>query len=84
MQLLMYGSAVMYPISYFKDKVPEYSWLVEWNPIAIIIESFRSMSLNTGELSFYKLSYAAIITVFVFLIGLFIFNKTEKNFIDTI
>lgn len=83
-QLLMYGSAVMYPISYFKDKVPEYSWLVEWNPIAIIIESFRSMSLNTGELSFYKLSYAAIITVFVFLIGLFIFNKTEKNFIDTI
>lgn len=83
-QLLMYGSAVMYPISYFVEKVPKYSWLVEWNPIAVIIESFRNMSLNTGEIDVYKLAYAIMATGVVFLVGLFIFNRTEKNFIDTI
>ncbi|WP_179005931.1 ABC transporter permease [Winogradskyella forsetii] len=83
-QLLMYGSAVMYPMSYFKDKLPNYYWFIEWNPIAIIIELFRTMALGIGSLDIYKLTYAVIISFIVFLIGLVIFNKTEKSFIDTI
>lgn len=83
-QLLMYGSAVMYPISYFKNKVPNYSWLIEWNPIAIIVESFRVIILGKGELDTHKIIYALIISTVVFLLGLIIFNKTEKSFIDTI
>ena len=83
-QLLMYGSAVMYPMSYFKDKLPNYYWLIEWNPIAIIIESFRSTALGIGDLDVYKLIYTSIVSFIIFLIGLVIFNKTEKSFIDTI
>ena len=83
-QLLMYGSAVMYPMSYFKEKLPTYYWLIEWNPIAIIVEAFRTMVFGTGELNSFKLIYAAISSCFIFLIGLVIFNKTEKSFIDTI
>ena len=83
-QLLMYGSAVMYPMSYFKDKLPNYYWFIEWNPIAIIIESFRSMAFGSGDLDTYKLTYTVIMSFVVFLIGLVIFNKTEKSFIDTI
>ncbi|GAA4244683.1 ABC transporter permease [Winogradskyella damuponensis] len=83
-QLLMYGSAVMYPMSYFKDKLPNYYWLIEWNPIAIIIESFRSMVFGVGELDINKLIYTIITSFIIFLIGLIIFNKTEKSFIDTI
>lgn len=83
-QLLMYGSAVMYPMSYFKDKLPNYYWLIEWNPIAILIESFRTMVFGSGELDVNKLIYTIITSFMIFLIGLVIFNKTEKSFIDTI
>ena len=83
-QLLMYGSAVMYPMVYFKDKLPNYYWLIEWNPIAIIVESFRTMVFGVGDLDINKLIYTAIISGVIFLIGLVVFNKTEKSFIDTI
>ncbi|MHA7842825.1 MAG: ABC transporter permease [Winogradskyella sp.] len=83
-QLLMYGSAVMYPMSYFEAKLPKYYWLIEWNPIAIIIESFRGMVLGTDPLDIQKIIYAIIISCLIFILGLAIFNKTEKSFIDTI
>ena len=83
-QLLMYGSAVMYPLSYFKEKLPEFAWLVEYNPIAIVIETYRSMTLSTGTLDIEKFIYATTLSVFIFLFGLIVFNRTEKNFIDTV
>ncbi len=83
-QLLMYGSAVMYPMSYFEEKLPNYYWLIEWNPIAIIVEAFRTMVFGTDDLDSFKLFYAGIISCIIFLTGLVIFNKTEKSFIDTI
>ena len=83
-QLLMYVSAVMYPIALIKEKLPEYGWLVEYNPLAYIIEASRYMLLNEGELSLFGVLYTIIVTVVVFFIGLLIFNKTEKSFIDTV
>ncbi|WP_370000549.1 ABC transporter permease [Winogradskyella sp.] len=83
-QLLMYGSAVMYPLSYFKNKLPNYYWLIEWNPIAIIVESFRTIVFGEGNLDIHKITYTVVITISIFLFGLIIFNKTEKSFIDTI
>lgn len=83
-QLLMYGSAVMYPLSYFKEKVPEYSWIVEYNPMTTIIELFRYMTLGVGDFSINKFIYAGSISILVFLFGLIVFNKTEKTFIDTV
>ncbi len=83
-QLLMYGSAVMYPISYFKEKLPEYAWLVEYNPIAVIVEAFRNMMLNTGNVQISHMIYVTVISVIVFILGLIVFNRTEKSFIDTV
>ena len=83
-QLLMYGSAVMYPLSYFKEKVPEYAWLVAYNPMTTIIELFRYMTLGVGQFSWANFIYAGIISGIAFLVGLIIFNKTEKTFIDTV
>ena len=83
-QLLMYGSAVMYPLSYFKEKLPEYSWLVEYNPIAIVVETFRIMTLGVDSFSIDKFIYALIFSILIFLLGLIVFNKTEKSFIDTV
>jgi lipopolysaccharide transport system permease protein len=83
-QLLMYLSAVMYPMSLIKDKLPGYGWLVEYNPLAYIIETARYMLLNVGEVSVLGLSYTLAVTIVVFFIGLLVFNKTEKSFIDTV
>lgn len=83
-QLLMYLSAVMYPMSLIKSKMPDYAWLVQYNPLAYIIETTRYMLLNVGQLSVLGLVYTVGITFSIFFIGLLIFNKTEKSFIDTV
>ncbi|NQY29495.1 MAG: ABC transporter permease [Flavobacteriaceae bacterium] len=83
-QLLMYMSAVMYPISLIKEKLVEYAWAVEYNPMAHIIEAARYMLLGEGEISVFGLLYTAIVTLVILMMGIVIFNKTEKTFIDTI
>ncbi|MFA9187992.1 ABC transporter permease [Flavobacterium magnesitis] len=83
-QLLMYLSAVMYPMELIKKKLPKFGWLVEYNPLAYIIETSRYLLLNVGEISVLGLSYTLLVTVAVFFIGLLVFNKTEKSFIDTV
>lgn len=83
-QLLMYVSAVVYPMALVKEKMPEYVWLVQYNPLAYIIETTRYMLLNVGYLSFWGLGYTFVATVLIFLVGVLIFNRTEKSFIDTV
>lgn len=83
-QLLMYGSAVMYPISFFRERVPEYAYLIEYNPIAVVVEAFRGMVFNGDVFNGYMLLYSGIYSVTVFIVGLMIFNRTEKSFIDTV
>ncbi|MDR7372336.1 ABC transporter permease [Flavobacterium aquidurense] len=83
-QLLMYLSAVMYPMELIKQKLPQYGWLVQYNPLAYLIETGRYMLLDVGEISVLGLCYTFGVTLTVFFIGLLIFNKTEKSFIDTV
>jgi lipopolysaccharide transport system permease protein len=83
-QLLMYLSAVMYPMALIKEKIPSYGWLVQYNPLAYVIETARYMLLNVGQISVFGLLYTFTVTVIVFLVGVLIFNKTEKSFIDTV
>jgi len=84
-QLLMYVSAVPYPVSEAQKKFPPLvANFVEYNPLTQIIEGFRYMLLNTGTFSWYGFIYTLCISLTLFLIGLIIFNRTEKSFIDTV
>lgn len=83
-QLLMYLSAVMYPMAILKEKVPSFGWLIEYNPLAYIIETSRYLLLKEGTISTFGLLYTVVITVVIVMIGLLLFNKTEKSFIDTV
>ena len=83
-QLLMYLSAVMYPMALIQDKMPDYAWLVHYNPLAYIIETTRYMLLGVGTVSVWGLLYTVGVTLFLFFGGLLVFNKTEKSFIDTV
>ncbi len=80
-QLLMYATTVIYPLS----SAPEqYRGLIEMNPMTPIIESFRYAFLGAGEFSWNNLLYTALFTLVTFVLGLVIFNKTERTFVDTI
>ncbi|MUP41801.1 ABC transporter permease [Gramella aestuarii] len=82
--LLVYFSAVPYPLSEVSKKMPDWAWLVKYNPLTQIIEGFRYMILDTGIFSWQGFIYTFILSIFIFLLGLLIFNRTEKNFIDTV
>ena len=83
-QLLMYISAVMYPMALIHEKMPNYGWLIAYNPLAYVIETTRYMLLNVGQISVLGLVYTVLLTVIVFFMGLLVFNETEKSFIDTV
>jgi len=85
-QLLMYLSAVPYPLSAIKEKQPEYSWIVEYNPLTQIIEGFRYILFGVSDTPFNwsTLGITAAIGIGIFFIGLILFNRTEKTFIDTV
>jgi lipopolysaccharide transport system permease protein len=82
--LLMYISAVPYPLSEVSEKIPSLAWLVKYNPLAQIIEGFRYMVLDIGIFSWNGFFYTLGISIILFLFGLIVFNRTEKNFIDTV
>lgn len=83
-QLLMYGTTVIYPLSEAKTKFNEWAWLIELNPMTGIIEAFRYALLGKGEFTVASIGYSAGVTLVILLMGIVIFNKTEKNFVDTI
>jgi len=80
-QLAMYGSSVIYPLS----EIPEqYQTLVMLNPMVGIIETFKYMFFSVGTFSWGMISYSFVFSLIIFVLGLAIFNKTEKNFMDTV
>lgn len=83
--LLMYVSAVPYPLSEARKKLPAFvADFVAYNPLTQIIEGFRYMLLNTGTFTWSGFIYTLFICIGVFFLGLVVFNRTEKNFIDTV
>jgi len=83
--LYMYVTPVIYPVSQVIKELPEgYSWLVYINPLTSIFEFFKYSFLGKGTFTMLGLLYSVVSTIVIFLLGLVIFNRTERSFIDTI
>jgi lipopolysaccharide transport system permease protein len=80
-QLLMYATPVIYPVSELPEK---YRMHIQLNPLTHIVEGFKYMFFGEGIISYYGLLYSLIFTVVLLLLGIVIFNKTEKTFMDTV
>lgn len=80
-QLWMYATPVVYPIS----QIPFY-WrnIMLLNPVAPIIETFRYAFLGSGTIPWFYLGISAIVTILTLFIGVVLFNKVQKTFMDTI
>ncbi|MFY7732812.1 MAG: ABC transporter permease [Bacteroidia bacterium] len=80
-QLLMFSTTVTYPLSAAPNN---FKFLIELNPMTTILETFRYAFLGQGTFSITAILYTTITTIIIFLLGIILFNKVEKNFIDTI
>lgn len=80
-QLLMYATPIAYPLSSLTGNV---RFIIQLNPLSNLIEGFRKCVLNCGLFSLNELFISIITTLVILIIGLIIFNKVEKNFVDTI
>ena len=79
--LLMYTTTIIYPLS---SAPSEYRTIISLNPMTGIIECFRFAFLGEGQLTWWTLGYSIIFTIIALILGILIFNKTEKSFIDTV
>jgi lipopolysaccharide transport system permease protein len=80
-QLLMWASTVVYPLSAAPEK---FRWLVALNPMTPILEAFRKGFLGVGSFSWSSLGTSAAIVILVAFLGVILFNRAERTFIDTI
>ena len=80
-QLLMYATTVIYPLS---AAPPQFKIFISLNPMTPIIEAFRLGFLGEGSFTLNSFSYSIVVILITFLFGVLLFNKTERSFVDTI
>jgi len=79
-QLWMYATPIIYPIS---EISPKNQIFVMINPMTSIVEAFKYAFLGAGKFSIPGLIYSFIFMVVILLFGILVFNRMEKNFVDT-
>lgn len=80
--LWMYATPIVYPMSVIEN--PTLKNIMRLNPLTSIIEAFKYGSMGAGEFSWGWLAYSFGIMVVLLLIGMLMFNRKQKLFIDTI
>ncbi len=81
LQLLMYATPVIYPLSVAGEK---YGWALKLNPLTPIFEAFKYGVLGSGSLSWGGLLYSFIFMVVMLFVSIIIFNRVERHFMDTV
>ena len=82
--LWMYGTPVTYSTSMIADKFPHLLGVYMLNPITPIIELFRAAYLGVPRYSYGYNLLSVGVTAFVFMLGVILFSRTEKTFMDTV
>lgn len=81
-QLWMYATPVIYPLSTITD--PRLKMLMQANPLSSIMETFKFGMLGVGEFSWQGLGYSAGFMVVLLALGIIVFNRIQKTFMDTV
>ena len=80
--LWMYATPIVYPLSYVTN--PTLHKIMLFNPMTAIIETFKYGAYGAGQFSWTALGYSALCILVLLLIGIYMFNRKQKSFIDTI
>ncbi len=80
-QLFMYATPVIYPSS----SVPvAYQWVIQWNPLVGLFNYMRYAYLGIGQFSVITLIYPTVFSISILALGVLVFNKVQKTFMDTV
>jgi len=83
-QLFMYATPVVYPLSLAKEKLGAYSWVSLANPMTPVIEAMKFAFLGKGDFNLMYLLYSFLFMLVLLGLGIVIFNKVEKTFMDSV
>ena len=78
---MMYATPIIYPLSSIPEK---YRLFILANPMTGIIETFKYATLGKGEFSLSLLGYSFGFAVVLLFFATIVFNRTQKNFMDTV
>ena len=80
--LWMYATPIVYPLSYVSN--PTLHKIMLFNPMTSLIETFKYGAYGAGEFSWLSLAYSIGFTLVLLFIGIAMYNRKQKFFIDTI
>jgi lipopolysaccharide transport system permease protein len=80
-QLLMYSTTIIYPLSSLSGTMKT---VIGLNPMTGVIEGMRKGLLGVGTYDLHSMIYISLVSFLLLFLGVLIFNKVEKNFVDTI
>jgi lipopolysaccharide transport system permease protein len=81
-QLYMYMTPIVYPLSFVDDK--SYKWLILANPLTPVVETFRLAIFGIGTVTPFSVLYSIGFTLLALFAGIVLFNRVEKTFMDTV
>ena len=80
-QLWMYTTPVIYPLS----RVPEqWRWIAHLNPMTAIVEATRRLFLGVGSVEPGQYAQSVVLSVVIFLVGIFAYQRAARTFVDTV
>lgn len=80
-QLWMYATPVIYPLSTMS---PDKQWIMAINPVTSILETFKYGMMGVGTFSWGMLAYSFVFMLVLMGIGIVVFNKVQRSFMDTV
>ena len=83
-QLWMYATPVIYPLSVMKETYPKYIWILVANPQTAILETFKYAFTGVGVFNWLYLGYSFVFTIIILTLGIIIFNRVQRSFMDVI
>ena len=82
--LFMWFTPVILPTSLVKQKLGSYGFLADLNPLTPIFECFKYGFIGSGDFDMVRLLTSFAFIIGILFLGIVIFNKSEKSFIDTV
>ena len=80
-QLAMYATPVIYPLSLIPER---FRFVASLNPLSPVMEVFRYALLGKGTYTIHSVLYSVCFAVIIMVIGIVLFNRVEKDFMDTV
>jgi lipopolysaccharide transport system permease protein len=77
----MYATPIVYPMSQIP---PKWQWIYSLNPVGAVVEIFRCAFLGTGTIHYWQWGISLGITLLVLSLGIVLFSRVEKTFMDNV